>query len=119
MYPPLDALSESQFTKKPKIREPMPHTHSAKKHLKQSVVHLREEPGDEAVAFAPNTRKVIDAVEAGNAEKAEAELRVVAKKVDQSRRQACHPSQRRLPHQGSLVGQGEEAQGEVRVELVV
>jgi len=61
----------------------MPHTHSAKKHLKQSIVQ-REKNRATKRSIRTEYKKVIDAVAAGDAEKAEAELRTVAKKVDKA-----------------------------------
>lgn len=61
----------------------MPNIKSAKKRLKQSVVRNAR---NRSTKRSINTeyKKVIAAVAAGNAEQAEAELRVVAKKVDKA-----------------------------------
>ena len=61
----------------------MPNIKSAKKRLKQSVVH-RERNRATKRAIHTECKKVLGAVEAGNLQQAEAELRVVAKKVDQA-----------------------------------
>ncbi len=61
----------------------MPNIKSAKKRLKQSIVH-RERNRATKRAIHTECKKVLGAVEAGNVEQAETELRTVAKKVDQA-----------------------------------
>jgi small subunit ribosomal protein S20 len=61
----------------------MPNIKSAKKRLKQSIVH-RERNRATKRAIHTECKKVLGAVEAGNVEQAAAELRTVAKKVDQA-----------------------------------
>ena len=61
----------------------MPNIKSAKKRLKQSIVH-RERNRATKRAIHTECKKVLGAVEAGNVEQAETELRMVAKKVDQA-----------------------------------
>ncbi len=61
----------------------MPNIKSAKKRLKQSIVH-RERNRATKRAIHTECKKVLGAVEAGNVQQAELELRAVAKKVDQA-----------------------------------
>jgi len=61
----------------------MPNIQSAKKRLKQSLVR-RDRNRAAKHSIRTEYKKVIVAVEAGNAEQAETELRAVAKKVDQA-----------------------------------
>jgi small subunit ribosomal protein S20 len=61
----------------------MPNIKSAKKRLKQSIVR-RERNRATKRAIHTECKKVLGAVTAGNLEQAEAELHVVAKKVDQA-----------------------------------
>jgi small subunit ribosomal protein S20 len=61
----------------------MPNIKSAKKRLKQNIVH-RERNRANKRTIHTECKKVLGAVEAGNVEQAEAELRAVAKKVDQA-----------------------------------
>ncbi len=61
----------------------MPNIKSAKKRLKQSLVR-RDRNRSAKRAIRTEYKKVIEAVEAGNAEQAETQLRTVAKKVDQA-----------------------------------
>ena len=61
----------------------MPNLQSAKKRLKQSQVrNARNRSAKKAIHT--QYRKVIDAVQSGNVEQAETELRAVAKRVDQA-----------------------------------
>jgi len=61
----------------------MPNIKSAKKRLKQSVVRRDRNRSDKR-AIRTECKKVLTAVAAGDVEKAEAELRTAAKKVDQA-----------------------------------
>jgi small subunit ribosomal protein S20 len=61
----------------------MPNIKSAKKRLKQNVIH-RERNRAAKRAIHTECKKVLGAVEAGNVQQAETELRAVAKKVDQA-----------------------------------
>jgi small subunit ribosomal protein S20 len=61
----------------------MPNLKSAKKRMKQSVVR-RDRNRSTKRAINTEYKKVIEAVNAGNVEQAETELRVVAKKVDKA-----------------------------------
>jgi small subunit ribosomal protein S20 len=61
----------------------MPNIQSAKKRLKQSLVR-RDRNRSTKRAIRTEYKKVIEAVEAGNVEQAETELRTVAKKVDKA-----------------------------------
>jgi small subunit ribosomal protein S20 len=61
----------------------MPNTQSAKKRLKQSIAR-RDRNRSAKRAIRTQCRKVLDAVTAGNVEQAETELRLTAKRVDQS-----------------------------------
>jgi small subunit ribosomal protein S20 len=61
----------------------MPNLQSAKKRLKQSQVrNARNRSAKKAIHT--QYRKVIDAVQSGNVEQAETELRAAAKRVDQA-----------------------------------
>ncbi len=59
----------------------MPNTKSAKKRLRQNVVH-RTRNRSIKQAVRTQCRKVRQAIEAGDAEAAEAEFRLAAKKLD-------------------------------------
>jgi small subunit ribosomal protein S20 len=61
----------------------MPHTKSAKKHLRQSIAICATNRSAKR-SLHTQYKKVVEAVEAGDTEKAEAELRAAAKKVDQA-----------------------------------
>jgi small subunit ribosomal protein S20 len=61
----------------------MPNIKSAKKRLKQSVVRNARNRSTKK-SISTEYKKVIEAVKSGNVEQAEAELRVVAKKVDKA-----------------------------------
>lgn len=61
----------------------MPNIQSAKKRLKQSIVR-RERNRAAKHAIRTECKKVLAAASAGNVEQAEAELRTVAKTVDQA-----------------------------------
>ena len=61
----------------------MPNIKSAKKRLKQSIVR-RERNRATKRAIHTECKKVLGAVAAGNVQQADAELRAVAKKVDQA-----------------------------------
>jgi small subunit ribosomal protein S20 len=61
----------------------MPNIKSAKKRLKQSLVH-RDRNRSARRAIRTDYKKVVEAVTAGNVELAETELRAVAKRVDQA-----------------------------------
>jgi small subunit ribosomal protein S20 len=61
----------------------MPNIKSAKKRLKQSLVR-RDRNRSAKRAISTEYKKVIAAVEAGNVEGAESQLRTVAKKVDKA-----------------------------------
>ena len=61
----------------------MPNIKSAKKRLKQSIVH-RERNRSGKRAIRTECKKVVEAVGAGNVEQAETELRKAAKLLDQS-----------------------------------
>jgi small subunit ribosomal protein S20 len=61
----------------------MPNIKSAKKRLKQSLVH-RDRNRSAKRAIRTECKKVVEAVTAGNADKAETELRQAAKLLDQS-----------------------------------
>ena len=61
----------------------MPNIQSARKRLKQSLVR-RERNRAAKRAIRTEYKKVLDAVEAGNVEQAETELRAAAKKYDQA-----------------------------------
>jgi small subunit ribosomal protein S20 len=61
----------------------MPNIKSAKKRLKQSIVR-RDRNRAEKRAIRTECKKVLEAVQAGNVEKAETELRTAAKQVDQA-----------------------------------
>lgn len=61
----------------------MPNIKSAKKRLRQSIVR-RDRNRSLKRALRTQRRKVLDAVQAGNLEQAQAELRVTAKKLDQA-----------------------------------
>jgi small subunit ribosomal protein S20 len=61
----------------------MPNLKSAKKRMKQSLVR-RDRNRSTKRAINTEYKKVIEAVNAGNVEQAESELRVVAKKVDKA-----------------------------------
>jgi small subunit ribosomal protein S20 len=61
----------------------MPNLKSAKKRMKQSAVR-RDRNRSTKRAINTEYKKVIEAVNAGNVEQAETELRVVAKKVDKA-----------------------------------
>jgi small subunit ribosomal protein S20 len=61
----------------------MPNIKSAKKRLKQSIVH-RERNRSTKHAIRTECKKVIAATAAGNVEQAETELRAAAKLLDQS-----------------------------------
>jgi small subunit ribosomal protein S20 len=61
----------------------MPNIQSAKKRLKQSLIR-RERNRSGKRALRTEYKKVVEAVKAGNAEQAETELRVAAKKADQA-----------------------------------
>ena len=86
----------------------MPNIQSAKKRLKQSLVR-NERNRSAKKAIHTQYKKVVDAVEAGNVEQAETELRAAAKRVDKAAAKKRHPRQRRLPGQVAALGQGEEA----------
>jgi small subunit ribosomal protein S20 len=61
----------------------MPNIKSAKKRLKQSLVR-RERNRATKRAIKTESKKVVEAVAAGNVELAETELRAAAKQVDQA-----------------------------------
>ena len=61
----------------------MPNIQSARKRLKQSLIH-RDKNRATKRAIHTECKKLIEAVKAGNVEQAEAELRTVSKKVDQA-----------------------------------
>jgi small subunit ribosomal protein S20 len=61
----------------------MPNIQSAKKRLKQSIA-LRERNRSNKKAIRTECKKVIAAVDAGNVEQAEDELRTATKLLDQS-----------------------------------
>ncbi len=61
----------------------MPNIKSAKKRLKQSLVH-RDRNRSAKRAIHTECKKVIAAATAGNVEQAETELRTAAKKLDQA-----------------------------------
>ena len=61
----------------------MPNIKSAKKRLKQSIVH-RERNRSTKRAIHTECKKVLEAVKSGNVQQAETELRTVAKKVDKA-----------------------------------
>lgn len=61
----------------------MPNTTSAKKRLRQNVVRRSRNRAAKS-ALHTQCKKVLAAVESGNAEQAETELRLAAKKLDQA-----------------------------------
>ena len=61
----------------------MPNLTSAKKRLKQSIVRNARNRATKR-SIHTEYKKVLEAVEAGNVEQAETELRAVAKKVDKA-----------------------------------
>jgi small subunit ribosomal protein S20 len=61
----------------------MPNIQSARKRLKQSLIR-RERNRAGKRAIRTEYKKVLEAVEAGNVEQAETELRVAAKKYDKA-----------------------------------
>ena len=61
----------------------MPNIQSARKRLKQSIIR-NERNRSAKKAIHTQYKKVIDAVEAGNVEQAESELRAAAKRVDKA-----------------------------------
>lgn len=75
--------SDTQTHKIPHKPHAMPNIKSAKKRLKQSLVHrLRNRSTKQAIHT--ERKKVLAAVEAGDTEKAETVFRSVAKKVDKA-----------------------------------
>jgi small subunit ribosomal protein S20 len=61
----------------------MPNTESAKKRLKQNI--LRQQRNRAAKrSVKTECRKVLDAIEAGNVEQAQAEFKAAAKKLDKA-----------------------------------
>jgi small subunit ribosomal protein S20 len=61
----------------------MPNIQSARKRLKQSIVR-NERNRSAKKAIHTQYKKVVDAVQSGNVEQAEAELRAAAKRVDKA-----------------------------------
>lgn len=61
----------------------MPNTHSAKKRLRQNIGRRARNRAAKSV-IKTQIRKVRDAIAAGNVEVAEAEFRIVAKRVDRA-----------------------------------
>jgi small subunit ribosomal protein S20 len=61
----------------------MPHSQSAKKRLRQSL-ERRERNRSTKRALKTQVRKVLDAVQSGNAEAAQNELKTAAKKLDRA-----------------------------------
>ena len=61
----------------------MPNIQSARKRLKQSLVH-RERNRATKRSIHTECKKVLEAVKSGNVQQAETELRTVAKKVDKA-----------------------------------
>jgi small subunit ribosomal protein S20 len=61
----------------------MPHCNSAKKRLRQSI-ERRERNRSVKRSLKTQVRKVLDAVESGNAEAAQNELKVAAQKFDRA-----------------------------------
>ena len=88
----------------------MPNIQSAEKRPQQ--IQVRRKKTRHQAIDSHRVKKVLEAVKSGNVEQAESELRVAAKKVEQSRHQEDHPPQCGRPREIAALGEGEKLEGQ-------